>query len=33
VLRLLPAMNLTDSELEEGCAVLEGALMDLEARA
>jgi predicted acetylornithine/succinylornithine family transaminase len=33
VLRLLPAMNLTDSELAEGCAVLEGALMDLEARA
>ena len=33
VLRLLPAMNLTDSELEEGCAVLEGVLVNLEARA
>jgi predicted acetylornithine/succinylornithine family transaminase len=33
VLRLLPAMTLTDSELEEGCAVLEGVLMNLEARA
>jgi acetylornithine/N-succinyldiaminopimelate aminotransferase len=32
VLRLLPAMNLTDSELKEGCAVLEGVLVDLEAR-
>ena len=32
VLRLLPAMNLTDSELQEGCAVLEGVLMNLEAR-
>jgi acetylornithine/succinyldiaminopimelate/putrescine aminotransferase len=32
VLRLLPAMNLTDAELEEGLGVLEGALLDLEAR-
>jgi acetylornithine/N-succinyldiaminopimelate aminotransferase len=27
VLRLLPALNITDSELEEGCAILEGALL------
>ncbi len=33
VLRLLPAMNLTDSELAEGCAVLENVLVNLEARA
>jgi predicted acetylornithine/succinylornithine family transaminase len=30
VIRLLPAMNLTDSELEEGCAVLEDVLVHLE---
>ena len=33
VIRLLPAMNLTDSELEEGCAVLEDVLVTLEPRA
>jgi acetylornithine/N-succinyldiaminopimelate aminotransferase len=27
VLRLLPALNITDSELEEGCAILEEALL------
>jgi acetylornithine/N-succinyldiaminopimelate aminotransferase len=32
VLRLLPAMNLTGAELEEGLGVLEGALRELEAR-
>jgi predicted acetylornithine/succinylornithine family transaminase len=32
VIRLLPAMNLTDSELEEGCAVLEDVLVNLEPR-
>src|SRR5262245_1337406 len=32
VLRLLPAMNLQDVELLEGLGVLEGALLDLEAR-
>jgi acetylornithine/N-succinyldiaminopimelate aminotransferase len=32
VLRLLPAMNLSDAELEEGLGVLEGALLELEAR-
>ena len=33
VLRLLPAMNLTDAELEEGCGILEDVLVHLEARA
>jgi predicted acetylornithine/succinylornithine family transaminase len=33
VLRLLPAMNLSDSELAEGCAVLEDVLVNLEVRA
>jgi acetylornithine/succinyldiaminopimelate/putrescine aminotransferase len=33
VLRLLPAMNLTDAELEEGCGILEGVLVNLEAHA
>ncbi len=32
VIRLLPAMNLTDGELEEGCAVLEDVLVNLEPR-
>jgi predicted acetylornithine/succinylornithine family transaminase len=32
VLRLLPAMNLTDAELEEGCGILEGVLSNLESR-
>jgi predicted acetylornithine/succinylornithine family transaminase len=32
VLRLLPAMNLGDAELEEGCGVLGDVLMNLEAR-
>jgi predicted acetylornithine/succinylornithine family transaminase len=32
VLRLLPAMNLSDSELAEGCAVLEDVLVSLEVR-
>ncbi|MBY0229730.1 MAG: aminotransferase class III-fold pyridoxal phosphate-dependent enzyme, partial [Gemmataceae bacterium] len=33
VLRLLPAMNLADAELEEGCGILEDVLVNLEARA
>jgi predicted acetylornithine/succinylornithine family transaminase len=33
VLRLLPAMNLTDAELHEGCGILEDVLRNLEARA
>jgi predicted acetylornithine/succinylornithine family transaminase len=32
VLRLLPAMNLSDSEMAEGCAVLEEVLLNLEVR-
>ena len=32
VLRLLPAMNLSDAELEEGCGILEDVLVNLEAR-
>ncbi len=32
VIRLLPALNLTDSELAEGCAVLEDVLINLETR-
>ncbi len=32
VIRLLPAMNLSDAELEEGCGVLEEVLVNLEAR-
>ena len=32
VLRLLPAMNLTDAELKEGCGILEDVLVHLEAR-
>ena len=33
VLRLLPAMNLADAELREGCAILEDVLVNLEAKA
>jgi predicted acetylornithine/succinylornithine family transaminase len=33
VIRLLPAMNLSDAELAEGCGVLEEVLVNLEARA
>ena len=33
VLRLLPAMNLSDAELREGCAILEDVLLNLEAKA
>jgi predicted acetylornithine/succinylornithine family transaminase len=33
VLRLLPAMNLGDDELAEGCAILEDVLVNLEAKA
>ncbi|MBU6174234.1 MAG: aminotransferase class III-fold pyridoxal phosphate-dependent enzyme, partial [Planctomycetes bacterium] len=32
VLRLLPAMNLTDAELEEGCGILEEVLLALDVR-
>ena len=32
VLRLLPAMNLSDAELEEGCGILEDVLLHLEVR-
>jgi acetylornithine/N-succinyldiaminopimelate aminotransferase len=32
VLRLLPAMNLTDAELQEGCGILEEVLTNLEVR-
>ncbi len=31
VLRLLPAMNLSDAELQEGCGILEDVLLNLEA--
>jgi acetylornithine/succinyldiaminopimelate/putrescine aminotransferase len=33
VLRLLPAMNLSDAEMQEGCGILEDVLLNLEARA
>jgi predicted acetylornithine/succinylornithine family transaminase len=33
VLRLLPAMNLSDAELNEGCGILEDVLVNLEVRA
>jgi acetylornithine/N-succinyldiaminopimelate aminotransferase len=33
VIRLLPAMNLTDAELEEGCGLLEEVLLALDVRA
>ncbi|MGL4553843.1 MAG: aspartate aminotransferase family protein, partial [Gemmataceae bacterium] len=33
VIRLLPAMNLTDAELEEGCGILEEVLLALDVRA
>ena len=32
VLRLLPAMNLLDAELEEGCGILAEVLCNLDAR-
>ena len=32
VIRLLPAMNLSDAELEEGCGILEDVLLHLESR-
>ncbi|MFQ3649228.1 MAG: aminotransferase class III-fold pyridoxal phosphate-dependent enzyme [Gemmataceae bacterium] len=33
VIRLLPAINLSDAELEEGCGILEEVLLSLDLRA